>query len=86
MAGDGLVLAIEGPAARVLFDSARHRRVLNFTRNYVRLNEFPEWFTADENRLYRLSRQGGESMERIGSELIEGVMLAPGIWIVEPAR
>jgi len=28
--------------------------VLNLEKNYVRLNEFPEWFTVDENHLYRL--------------------------------
>ena len=33
---------------RIRFDYARHRRVLNLDRNYVRLNEFPEWFTVDE--------------------------------------
>ncbi len=69
--------------ARVRFDFARHRRVLNFARNYVRLNEFPEWYTVDENTLYRL-RQGGQAHIRLGSELIAGVLLAPGQWLVEP--
>ena len=44
-------------ARAIRFDYARHRRVLNFDRNYVRLNEFPEWFVVDENRLYRLRGQ-----------------------------
>ena len=30
------------------------------TSNYVRLNEWPEWFTVDENTLYRVSGRGGE--------------------------
>ena len=83
--GDGLLLAIEAPASwagRILFDSARHRRVLNFSQNFVRLNEFPEWFAVDENRIYRLSRDGGETMERLGSELIEGIPMAAGVWRV----
>jgi hypothetical protein len=81
--GDGLVLAIEAPSSwsgRILFDSARHRRVLNFSENFVRLNEFPEWFAVDENRIYRLTRDGGETLERLGSELIEGVPMTPGVW------
>jgi hypothetical protein len=85
--GDDLVVAIEGPASwtgRVQFDAARHRRVLHFTGNFVRLNEFPEWFTIDENRTYRLSRDGGETIERLGSELIEGVSMSTGVWRLTP--
>jgi hypothetical protein len=59
---------------------------LNFSKNYVRLNEFPEWFTADENRVYRLSHNGGPAIERIGSELIEGIQMPAGIWKIEPVR
>jgi hypothetical protein len=70
----------------IRFDYARHRRVLNLDRNYVRLNEFPEWFVVDENTLYRVSAAGDASREmvRLGSELIEGVTLASGDWIIEP--
>lgn len=78
-----LHLAADAPK-RIRFDFARHRRVLNFAQNYVRLNECPEWFTVDENRLYRLRGAGPEQV-RLGSELIAGVELAPGAWIVEPA-
>lgn len=82
-----LNLVLPAPTT-IRFDYARHRRVLNLDRNYVRLNEFPEWFVVDENALYRLSRSGaGDStgqMVRLGSELIDGVTLAPGDWVVEP--
>lgn len=84
--GDGLTLYVSG-AARVKFDYARHRRVMNFRRNYVRLNEFPEWFTVEENRVYRVSRMyATESFERLGAELVEGIDLQPGQWRVEPAK
>jgi hypothetical protein len=80
------VRAADGGAVRLRFDFARHHRVLNLSKNYVRLNEFPEWFTVDENTLYRLRRHGSsESAVRLGSELIEGVQLKPGEWILEPA-
>ncbi len=85
--GARLCLSFEAPAPAVLrFDFARHRRVLNFTRNWVRLNEFPEWYTVDENTLYSLRPAAGSAPERVllGSELIAGVQLAPGNWIVEP--
>jgi hypothetical protein len=79
-----LHLAMAG-SRRMQFDFARHRRVLNFEKNYVRLNEFPEWFTVDENRLYEVRPATARSQARVwlGSELIHGVDLAPGDWIVE---
>ena len=70
---------------RVQFDFARHRRVLNLQQNLVRLNEFPEWFTVDENTLYRIGRAGTPGEIRLGSELIAGITLEAGEWIVEPA-
>jgi hypothetical protein len=85
--GTALRLRLEAPAPRgVTFDFARHRRVLNLEKNYVRLNEFPEWFVVDENTLYVLRREGtGEApLVRLGSELVAGVELAPGDWRVEP--
>jgi hypothetical protein len=69
----------------VRFDYARHRRVLNLEKNYVRLNEFPEWFVVDENTLYRVRRvAGAEAVVRLGAELIAGITLRPGEWVVEP--
>jgi hypothetical protein len=47
------------------------------------LNEFPEWFTVDENTLYRVSGPGGEQV-RLGSELIQGISLAVGLWEIAP--
>jgi hypothetical protein len=85
--GERLYLSFESPAPAALrFDLARHRRVLNFDKNYVRLNEFPEWYTVDENTLYRVRRAASQERERIllGSELIAGIEMLPGEWIVEP--
>ena len=85
--GPRLHLDLAAPSPTVVrFDYARHRQILNLDRNYVRLNEFPEWFVDDENTLYRLTHRGGTSGEtiRLGSELIAGVTLAPGEWTIEP--
>ncbi|MBI3666776.1 MAG: hypothetical protein HY236_11240 [Acidobacteria bacterium] len=88
--GERLYLSVgaAGPAAgwkgRICFDFARHRRVMNFDKNYVRLNEFPEWYTVDENTLYKVRRAGGAEGLWLGSELIAGVEFEPGDWIVEP--
>jgi hypothetical protein len=85
--GPRLRLSLVAPEeweGRIRFDRARHRRVINLDRNYVRLNEFPEWFVVDENTLYRLQSGSGESLVRLGSELIAGVRLRSGDWTVEP--
>ena len=77
-------LAMPAPR-RIQFDTARHRRILNMAKNYVRLNEFPEWFTVDDNRLYTLTRDAATDapLVRLGSELAAGIMMAPGTWTVE---
>ncbi len=86
--GERLYLSLEAAGAtRMRLDYARHRRVLNFDRNYARLNEYPEWYTVDENKVYRLQKTGpGSEQILLGSELIEGFMLEPGDWIIEPYR
>jgi hypothetical protein len=79
-----LSLHLEMPAARrIRFDWARHRRSLNLSKNYVRLNEFPEWFAVDENTLYRLRGPSDADWVRLGSEMIAGLELAPGNWTIE---
>jgi hypothetical protein len=84
MDGKRLVLSLSAPSPRrIQFDYARHRRVMNLEKNLVRLNEFPEWFTVDENALYRVGRAGTAGDVRLGSELIAGITLESGEWIVE---
>jgi hypothetical protein len=87
--GDRLFVSLEGPAdwrGRLRLDHARHRRVLNFDRNYVRLNEWPEWFTVDENTLYRVRDGEGRESLHLGSDLKDGIEVsAPGRFTVERA-
>ena len=86
--GERLFVSLEAPAAwtgRLRFDHARHRRDLNFARNYVRLNEWPEWYTVDENTLYRLTDAAGHESVRLGSELEDGIAVTgAGRWVLEP--
>lgn len=77
--GDQLDLSVHSAQnweGRVCFDYARHRRVLNLKKNYVRLNEWPEWFTVDEDTLYRIEDPDTGKVEiRLGSELKKGLRL-----------
>ncbi|PYQ12830.1 MAG: hypothetical protein DMF80_18035 [Acidobacteria bacterium] len=85
--GDHLFVSLDGPPGyrdRLHFDHARHRRDLNFGRDYVRLNEWPEWFVVDETTLYRVVDGQGRESVRTGSELAGGIeVAAPGRWTVE---
>lgn len=88
--GNGIRLRVarQGPSAswdgRIRFDYERYRRVMNLPRNYVRLNEFPEWFVVEENKLYTLRGPQGQHRTYLGVELVEGVRLEDGIWTVHP--
>jgi hypothetical protein len=87
--GTRLYLSLTGSQSPTViqFDYARHRRVLNLDQNYVRLNEFPEWFIVDENTLYRVrpAAEASDGIVRLGSELIAGIELAAGDWVIERA-
>jgi hypothetical protein len=88
--GERLLVSLEGPAGytgRLHFDYARHRRSLNFARNYVRLNEWPEWFTVDETTLYRVVDGAGREQVRLGAELVAGLPVsAPARLVIEKLR
>ena len=72
---------------RIKFDSERHRRYLNYPKNFPRVNEFPEWYVVQENQLYELKKQGAkESLVRLGSELIQGLDLEIGDWEIKPFK
>ena len=78
--GDRLYVSVHAARAwkgALRFDYARHRRLFGYQKNYVRLNEWPEWFTVGENTLYRLEDpDGGREEVRVGSELKQGFRLA----------
>jgi hypothetical protein len=82
--GEALCLTVHSPKAwsgNVVFDYARHRRILNLKKNYARLNQWPEWYTVDENTLYSVrDADTGKEDIRLGSDLKSGyaVSLARG--------
>ena len=84
--GDRLYVSLESPQpwrGRLRFDFARHRRVMNLARNYVRVNEWPEWYTVDENTLYAVRDASGGEQVVTGSDLKDGLeVAAPGRWVV----
>lgn len=60
---------------RLRFDVPRHRVHLNMPVNYPRLNEIPEWFTVEQDALYRVLVNGTDHV-LAGAELARGVPVA----------
>ncbi|QGY44280.1 hypothetical protein GM418_11620 [Maribellus comscasis] len=40
---------------KLVFDTQRHKTILNLPIDYPRINQFPEWFTANEGENYTLT-------------------------------
>ncbi|MFN0164813.1 MAG: hypothetical protein ACKV22_00155 [Bryobacteraceae bacterium] len=86
------VRAAQPWSGKVRFDYARHKRIVNYRKNYCRLNQWPEWFTVDENTLYEIRNPEGGGVDlRLGSELKQGYPLtiaggATARRTIQPAR
>lgn len=74
---DGFLATLEVDkewSGRLRFDISRHKAYFNLPVNYTRLNEWPEWFTVELDRLYRVTIDGTRET-RSGSELAQGLDL-----------
>ena len=61
---------------KLVFDSERHKTILNLPIDYPRINQFPEWFTAVNNELYTVqSSQKKLTKKYTGVELLNGIPL-----------
>lgn len=82
--GRTLYVTVHSPKpwrGKVVFDYARHRRVMNLRKNYARLNQWPEWYSVDENTLYTVrDAETNEEQTLLGSDLKSGypVTIAAG--------
>ncbi len=73
--GERVVIAMSAQSdwqGTLLFDRPRHREHLNLPINYPRLNEFPEWFTVNRGRTYRV-RLGRSERKMNGDALLQGL-------------
>jgi hypothetical protein len=76
--GGSASFAIEAEApwtGLVRFDHPRHRDYLHLPVNYPRLNEWPEWFTVEHDRRYRVRIGDTAPVDRLGAELVQGLPL-----------
>lgn len=79
-----LVAADQPWDGRLMFDIPRHKTNMHLPLDYPRINQFPEWFTVDLQRVYEIVPAGGATAQRTGAELRAGlaVQAKPG----EPFR
>ena len=77
MGQDGLHVHLHGAAdwqGRLLFDRPRHRDHMGLPINYPRLNEFPEWFVVQTDRLYSVTDVDQRSTRSLmGGTLLRGL-------------
>jgi hypothetical protein len=74
----GLIVAISAEQAwegRLVFDQLRHKSRMHLPMDYTRINQFPEWFTAQAESLYELNFGRGRKLAKTGAELIAGIPL-----------
>jgi hypothetical protein len=75
--GEGLcvsLLAREAWAGRLVFDEARHKLRMRLPLDYPRINQFPEWFTAQAAARYRVGNlTAGTEAAFSGEQLHKGI-------------
>ncbi len=58
----------------IKFDKPRHSHNLHLPYDWPRINQFPEWFTVENENLYRcFAQEDRDITEYVGSRLVEGM-------------
>ena len=82
--GDSVFVVVEADSAwngALRFDTPRHRDVLHLPWDWPRINSFPEWYTVEAGREYRVRDLRVRQAEtRRGDQLASGlpVRVRPG--------
>lgn len=64
-------------SGNVIFDTPRHKTVLNMPYDWPRINQFPEWFTVDKDQIYLVINEQAERRIR-GNKMAEGIRMNIG--------
>jgi hypothetical protein len=61
---------------QLIFDPIRHKSILNLPVDYPRINQFPEWFTVDPKKEYKITVSDLKlSNSYSGAVLLKGIPL-----------
>jgi hypothetical protein len=58
---------------RLVFDRPRHKLLMHLPLDYTRINQFPEWFTAQPEGRYEVKLDSQHPQQKTGVELAEGI-------------
>ena len=71
-----VIIAEKNWEGKLVFDSQRHKTILNLPIDYPRINQFPEWFTAKEGEQYSIvASQKSVTGNYSHEQLLEGIPL-----------
>ncbi len=79
---NGLAVVVKSEndwSGRLVFDIPRHRRYLNFRKNWARMNTLPEWYTVRPEGTYRVvdpDNENSNGKTHSGRELHEGLTVS----------
>tara|TARA_R100000935_G_scaffold57328_2_gene91036 strand:- start:8308 stop:9918 length:1611 start_codon:yes stop_codon:yes gene_type:complete len=75
--GDSLLISIKSEKpwkGKLYFDKPRHKTNMKLPMDWARINQFPEWFTADKDREYTLQDYDQYELTKYpGNQLIDGI-------------
>lgn len=61
---------------KLTFDYPRHTEIMNLPIDYPRINQFPEWFVVEKNRIYQLlSNKSMIVRSYSGTDLVTGIQI-----------
>jgi hypothetical protein len=61
---------------KLIFDSPRHKTIMKLPLDWPRINQFPEWFTADASKTYTITDLStGSKQTYTGQKLRDGVAI-----------
>lgn len=75
---DGILLTLTTTApweGKLLFDIPRHKEFLHLPFDWPRINQYPEWFTVDRSKKYKVWINGKKQV-RSGEELANGLTVS----------
>ena len=79
--GDELWISVQSSwpwKGKLIFDKPRHRENFNMPFDYARLNQFPEWFTVEKDKNYKLTVIADKDKTTLtvpGADLLDGYLI-----------
>ena len=67
------VTADQSWEGRLVFDRPRHKLLMHLPLDYTRINQSPEWFTAQADTSYTVKLDSAQPQKETGAQLAKGI-------------